>query len=189
MQLSHNVLAAIMAAEAAEEGIGSLGINLWNLIFQLLVFLILLFLLWRYAYRPLLKTLDERRERAAEIVESSDRIKREVAETEARQRQVLEEARREAQKIIAQAQAVADKKRQEAEGEARTAAEAIIAKARVEIGAERDQAIAQLRHEFGDLAILAAGKVLQQELGDHKELHSKLINDVLAGSKIGSNNN
>jgi len=188
MQLSYNIVAAVLAAEG-EEGLGQLGVNPGNLIAQLIIFLLMLFLLWRFAYRPLLKTLDERRDRAAEIIESSDRIKREVVETEARQRQVLEEARREAQNIIAQAQAVADKKRQEAEGEAKIAAEAIITRARAEIGAERDQAIAQLRHEFGDLAILAAGKVLQQELSERKELHTKLINDVLAGSKIGSNSN
>ncbi|NWJ48231.1 MAG: F0F1 ATP synthase subunit B [Chloroflexi bacterium] len=176
-----NRLFSIIAAEqATDEGIGALGINLWNFIFQLVAFLLMLLLLWRFVYRPILKTLDERKLRAAEIVESSDRIKREVAETEARQKQVFEDARRQAQEIIAQAQAVADKKRAAAEGEAKVAAEAIITKARVEIASERDQAIAQLRREFSDLAIAAAGKVIGEELNTRKDLHGKVINDVLS---------
>jgi F-type H+-transporting ATPase subunit b len=181
MQLSYQILASVVAAEAAkDEGIGALGINLSNFLWQLGSFLLMLFLLWRYVYRPVLKVLDERRERAAEIIENSDRIKRDLAETETRNRQVLEEARRQAQEIIAQAQSVSDKKRAEAEGEAKIAAEAILTRARAEIAAERDQAIAQLRKEFGDLAIQAASKIIQQELSSRKELHAQLINDVLA---------
>jgi F-type H+-transporting ATPase subunit b len=171
---------AVLAAETKEAGIAALGINLWNFLFQLGSFLLFMWLMWRFVYRPLMRVLDERRERAAEIIESSDRIKREVAETEARQKQVLEDARRQAQEIIAQAQGVADKKRLDAEGEAKTAAENILSKARAEIGAERDQAIAQLRREFGELAILAAGKVIGEELKGRKELHGKIINDVLS---------
>ncbi len=189
MQLLALKLYEVAAAEgSSDSGIGALGVNLWNFIFQLVSFLILLWLLSRFVYKPIMKMLDERRERAAEIVETSDRVKREMAETEVRQKQILEEARVQAQKIIGQAQDVADKKRQDAEGEAQKAAEAILVKARAEISAERDQAIAQLRREFSDLAILAASKVVQQELSERRDLHGKLINDVLS-SGINSGKN
>jgi F-type H+-transporting ATPase subunit b len=159
-----------------------LGISLGNLIFQAIGFAILLFVLWRFAYRPLLNILDERRARAQEIVEKSDQIKRDLSETEARNRAELEKARTEAQAIIAEARATKDRIVSEAREAAAAAAAAENERARAQLMQERDQAFAQLRRETADLAIAAATRVLGHELKTNPEVQTQLINDTLSNA-------
>jgi F-type H+-transporting ATPase subunit b len=149
------------------------------LLWQLLAFLILLFVFWRWVLPPLLKFLDERRQRAIEIVEGSDRIKRELAEAEERTRQAIAEASRRAQDIIAQANATSERIVSDAAAKAQAAGAVELEKARSQIAAERDAAITELRREFADLAILAATKVVRQELSVNPDLQRRLISDVL----------
>ncbi len=172
---------SIMAQAATESGSipDQLGISLYNLIFQGLGFIILMFILWRFAYKPLLRILDERRDRAQEIVEKSDQIKKDLSETEARSRAELEKARTEAQAIISEARQTRDRIVGDARAAAAAAAAAENEKARAELAQERDQAIAQLRRETADLAIAAATRVIGRELTTNKELQVQLINDVL----------
>ncbi|OJV94737.1 MAG: ATP synthase F0 subunit B [Chloroflexi bacterium 54-19] len=157
-----------------------LGISLGNLIFQALGFAILMFVLWRFAYKPLLRILDERRDRAQEIVEKSDQIKKDLSETEARTRGELEKARTEAQAIIAEARATRDRIVGDARDAAAAAAAAENERARAELAREREQAVAQLRRETADLAIAAATRVIGRELSTNKDLQVQLINDVLS---------
>ena len=98
---------------------GALGIALPQLITQLLSFGILIFLLWRFAYRPVLGALDARSERVRASMEQADRIERQLAETEQRNEQILIEARREAQQIIANAREIGDKQIAQARDAAR----------------------------------------------------------------------
>lgn len=156
-----------------------LGISLYNLIFQAIGFAILLAVLARFAYKPLLRILDERRDRAQEIVEKSDQIKKDLSETEARTRAELDKARTEAQAIIAEARQTRDRIVGEARDAAAAAAAAENERARAELAQERDQAIAQLRRETADLAIAAATRVIGRELSTNKDLQVQLINDVL----------
>ncbi|MBN9388364.1 MAG: F0F1 ATP synthase subunit B [Chloroflexi bacterium] len=172
---------SILAAEATDSSIpAQLGISLGNLIFQALGFAILMFVLWRFAYKPLLRILDERRDRAQEIVEKSDQIKKDLSETEARTRGELEKARTEAQAIIAEARATRDRIVGDARDAAAAAAAAENERARAELAREREQAVAQLRRETADLAIAAATRVIGRELSTNKDLQVQLINDVLS---------
>jgi F-type H+-transporting ATPase subunit b len=173
----------VLAQETAGESKSipdQLGISLYNLIFQAIGFAVLMFILWRFAYAPLLRVLDERRARAQEIVEKSDQIKRDLSETEARTRAELDKARTEAQAIIAEARQTRDRIVGDAREAAAAAAAAENDRARAEITAERDLAIAQLRRETADLAIAAATRVIGRELSTNKDLQLQLINDVLA---------
>jgi F-type H+-transporting ATPase subunit b len=182
MELMGETLALlpVRAALAAEEsGLGALGINLPNLIWQIVAFLILLFVLSRFAYGPLLKIIDERRARAQEIIDRSDQMKKEALESEARTREILNNAQREAQTIIASATARQQQIVEDTAAKQRQAEEQEIAKARQQIAAERDQAIQQLRREFADLTILAATQVVGKELQMNPKLQTQLINDVL----------
>lgn len=163
-----------------------LGVNLGGLLFQAAGFGILLFVLWRFAYGPLLRIIDERRERAQEIVDKSDQIKRDLSDTQARNKAEMDKARTEAQAIINEARTTKDRIVNEAVEKARAEASAEIQKARTEITAEREQAIAQLRHETADLAIIAATRVIGRELTVNKDLQSQLINDVLANASTGN---
>lgn len=172
---------SILAQDTTSSSIpDQLGISLYNLIFQAIGFAILMFVLWYFAYKPLLRILDERRDRAQEIVEKSDQIKKDLSETEARTRAELEKARTEAQGIIAEARATRDRIVGEARDAAAAAAAAENERARAELAREREQAVAQLRRETADLAIAAATRVIGRELSTNKDLQVQLINDVLS---------
>lgn len=167
--------------QAAEPtGIGQLGISGFNLLFQGIAFLILMYLLYRFAYKRLLATIDKRRELASEIVEANQKAKEDLSQTEERTRATLDEARRQAQEILAQAKAIQDRTVNESAEKARQTADQIIEQARQQINLERDQAIGQLRREFADLAVLAATRVVRQELQSSPELRNKLISETLS---------
>lgn len=154
-----------------------LGINLPLLIAQIINFLILLGLLYLFAYKPILKMFDERSNKIKESMELTDSIKEQAANAEEEAKKQIAEAGREGQEMIARAVKSGEEIRQKAQEDARPEAEALIEKARQEIQQERDEAIVELRKEFADLTITAAEKVIEQELD--KEAHKKLIDKVL----------
>ena len=163
-------------------GIADLGINLPVLIAQLVNFTILLVALRLLAWGPLLRILDERRERIREGLESSEEMKRQAAESDRQVQEQIEAARREGQALVAQAQDIAGRIQAEARTQAQADAEATLARARNEIQLERDTAIADLRKEFADLTISAAEKVINSSLDRNQ--HRRLIDEALAESSL-----
>lgn len=157
-----------------------LGINLPGLIAQLVNFILLLGLLYLVAYKPILKKFDERAQKIKESMEQTESIKEQAARAGEETKKQIEAASKEGQEVIARAVKTGEELRQKARQEARPEAEAIIAKARLEIQRERDEAIDELRKEFTDLTIEAAGKVIEQSLD--KEAHRQLIDKVLEES-------
>jgi F-type H+-transporting ATPase subunit b len=159
-------------------GIGALGFNLPALVAQLINFVLLLIIFRLLLYKPLLKILDERKQRIQEGLEASDEAKRRLSETEQEVSKELEKARQHGQEQIAQAQQIASRIQEEARQGARAEAEQLLERARGEIQLERDSAIADLRREFADLTITAAERVIKEELDETK--HRRLIEEVLA---------
>jgi F-type H+-transporting ATPase subunit b len=159
-------------------GIGALGFNLPALIAQLINFTLLLVIFRLLLYKPLLKVLDDRKKRIEEGLEASDEAKRRLAETEQDVAKELDKARQEGQAQIAQAQQISARIQEEARQQARAEAEQLLERARSEIQLERDSAIAVLRHEFADLTITAAERVIKRSLD--KDTHRELIQEVLA---------
>jgi F-type H+-transporting ATPase subunit b len=155
----------------------ALGINVSALIVQLLAFLILVFLLWRYAYRPIVSALDQRAERVSSSMEQADRIERQLAETETRNQQILTEARREAQQIVAQAREVGDRQTAQILEAARQRADEQLQQSLAQLRAEEQRAKQEHRQEFADLVIRAASRVVRQELDPQK--HLQLIETTL----------
>jgi F-type H+-transporting ATPase subunit b len=140
---------SVASAQEAEGGIGALGFSLPGLIAQLVNFTILLIVLRLFLYKPVLRILDERRRRIQEGVEAAAAAAAAATQSESESRRALEQARAEGQEAIARAQDAAARLREELETRARAEAEQIVARAREEIALERDQAIEQLRREFG----------------------------------------
>ena len=159
-----------------------LGINLQLLIAQIINFLLLLGLLYMFAYKPILKMFDERANRIKESMDMTESVKQQAANAEEDARKRIEEAGKEGQEVIARAIKTGEEIKQKAEQDAKPEAEALIARARNEIQQERDEAITELRKEFTDLTISAAEKVIEQELD--KEAHRQLIDKVLEESDI-----
>lgn len=156
---------------------GGLGINLPALIVQLFAFLILIYVLWRFAYRPILNALDQRSERVRQSMDQADRIERQLAETELRNQEILAEARREAQMIVARAREVGDNQIAQARDVAREEADKQLQQSLAQLRAEEQRVRNDLRQEFADMVVLAASRVVRQELDPQK--HRQLINETL----------
>lgn len=154
-------------ADAANEIAVNFGWNLPHFIAQIISFCIVAFLLHRFAYKPILKVLEERRERIAQGLANAEKIKKELAETEAARRETLEKAGAEANKMIEEARAAAARVQEQETQKAIKAAEDIIAKARESIEADRVNMLAELRREVGKLVVettmKVTGKVLTPE--------------------------
>jgi len=161
-------------------GIAELGISLPTLVTQVVTFIILLVALRFVAYKPLMRMLDERSRRVRESMEQAESVKEQSAHAEEETRKKLEAASREGQERISRAVRAGEEVKQKAQEEARHEAEALINRARAEIQRERDEAIGEVRREFADLTILAAGKVIDRSLD--KEEHRQLIDKVLEES-------
>ncbi len=156
---------------------GELGINLPSLLAQLVNFGILLGILYLVAYKPIMKMLDERSNRIKESMEQTEVIKDKAEKAEEEIAKQLKEAGRQSQAVIDRGVRTGEEMRQKAQEEAKKEAEALLARARNEIRRERDGVIDDLRREFADLTILAAGKVIDRTLD--REAHRQLIDKVL----------
>jgi len=165
----------------------ALGINLPSLAAFLINFILLLTLLRFTLFKPVLKTLDERRRRIAESLSAADTAAESAREAERRVQEQVRQAQLQGQEIIATAQGIAQRIQDDANRNAQTRAQATITQAQVTIRQETEAARAALRREFADLTILAAEKVINQSLD--KQSHLRLINEVLAQTGAGVNNN
>ncbi len=161
-------------------GLAGLGISLPTLLAQIINFAILLGLLYLVAYKPVMRMFDERSRKIKESMEQTEFIKEQAAHAEEEVKKQLEAAGKEGQEVVARAVRTGEDVKREAQQEARQEADSLIARARTEIQRERDGAIDELRKEFADLTILAASKVIDRSLD--KEAHRQLIDKVLKES-------
>ncbi len=157
-----------------------LGINLPTLLAQIINFALLLGLLYLVAYKPIMRIFDERSNRIKESMEQTEVIKEQAANAEEEFKKRLEAAGREGQELISRAMRTGEEAGRKVHQDARQEAETLIEKARLEIQRERDGVIDELRREFTDLTIEAAGKVIERSLD--KEAHRELIDKVLEES-------
>ncbi|MBI2886378.1 MAG: F0F1 ATP synthase subunit B [Chloroflexi bacterium] len=160
----------------------ALGINIPGLVAQIVNFLLLFFLLSRFAFKPILNMLDQRAQRIKESLEAADRVRQEAAQSQVNIQSQLDAARREGQAIIEQAARAAEQLREEVREAARREAEAIVARAKADFDLEREKAIEELRRQFADITILAAEKVINESLD--RARHQRLISEVLEQSRL-----
>jgi F-type H+-transporting ATPase subunit b len=158
---------------------GLLTIN-GTLIAQLLIFLVMLGVLYRFAWGPLLGILNERRSRIAQGVEATQRALQELEAAEKERQAKLEEARREAQAMLDRITKQAEDLRKELEAKAREQAEALIVRARADIEQERQKAVQDLRLQVADLAVMAASRIIGESLDPtkHRELIERAIEEA-----------
>lgn len=161
----------------------SLGINGWNLLVQLIAFIIFLWLLWRFALGPITRVIDERQARIKESMEAAQRMQTELAATAARNEEVLVEARQQAQQIVAQSREAGEATLNRAREQANAQAEEYLARAEATLRQETRQARQQLRQEVADLAVMAAGRIVRKELDPAAQ--ARLIEEALAEATPG----
>jgi F-type H+-transporting ATPase subunit b len=163
-----------------EQLIETFDINLSSLIAQVVNFTILLLILSVFAYKPIMKLLDERSNKIKESLEMAETVKAQAQEAGEETKKRISEAVREGQEIIGRAVKSGEELRQKAQADAVVDGENIITRARAEIKQERDEAIDGVRREFADLTILAAGKVIDRSLDE--KTHRELIDEILEKS-------
>ena len=169
-------------AEAARTTGETFGFSPWLFFSQVISFSIVAFLLQKFAYKPILNVLEERRKRIADGLANADKIKLQLAESEQRVQDILAKANADAQRMIdearASAQVLADKRAQQAISEA----EQIIARAHEATVIERDKTMAELKREVGRLVISTTSKVTGKVLSsdDQKRLSDEAAREVAA---------
>ena len=143
------------------------GVDWQHLIAQILSFCIVCALLYRFAYRPVLAMLEERRKRIAEALADAEKTKAELARTGAQRQQVLDEVNKQAAFLIEEARAAATRVQQQETQKAIAAAEQIMVKAREAAVQDHDRMLADLKREVGRLVVEATaavtGKILTPE--------------------------
>ena len=163
------------------QGARELGGSSSVLVAQVINFVILFGLLLLVGYKPLTKMFDERSKKIKDSMEQTELVKKQAERAEEEVKKQLEVASKEGQEVIARAMKTGEEIRREAQEQAKQDAEVLIARARTEIQRERDDAIDELRKGFADVTILAAEKVVDRSLD--KEVHRKLIDKVLEESE------
>ena len=156
-----------------------MNINL-TLIIQMFVFALLVYLVMKYVWPPILEIMDERARNIAKGLDAAERGREELKQANEKAEVIIREARARAQQIIEQAQHRANEAIEEAKGTASTEGQRLLAAAQQQIGLESTRARETLRHEVGALAVRAASKLLEREIDPraHAELIDKLAEQI-----------
>ena len=155
------------------------GLIVWTVV----TFVLLLLVLNKFAWKPLLKALHDRESSIRGTLEHAENAKAEAEKILEENRRQLAKAGEEAQKILAEGRALGDRLKQEIVEQANAQSRRMTEQARLEIERDKESAIAQLRGEVASLAINAAGRILNETLDEKK--HRALIDDSL--SKLPKN--
>jgi F-type H+-transporting ATPase subunit b len=168
-------LFAVTAPVLAAGGLTQInpGLTLWAAI----TFLVLLVVLSKFAWGPIVKMLDEREKTIHGAIESAKKERAEAEKLLASQKESLAKATREAAELAKRNQDEVEKLRQELTAKARKEAEELVASARKQIVEEKTKAAAELRGMVADLAIEAAGKLVKASLDDKAQ--RALVEDYL----------
>jgi len=168
--------------ESARQTGEQFGVNWPLFLSNAISFLLVCALLQRFAYRPILDVLEQRRQRIAESLENAEKIKEQLAEAETKHAEILERANGEAQKMINEARASAAALAQTRQQQAITEAEGIIAQAREAIALERDRMFTDLRREVARLVVDTTGKVTGKILTaeDQRRLSEEAAREIAA---------
>jgi F-type H+-transporting ATPase subunit b len=154
-----------------------LGLLLWNLI----AFLILLFILRKFAWKPILNSLKTRETSIAESLATAEKVKAEMAQLKSENEALLAKAREERAQMLKEARDTKDKIINEAKEQAKTEANKIISDAHAAIQQQKMAALTDVKNQVGNLVIEVAEKVLRRELGDKAQQETfikKLADEV-----------
>jgi len=154
-----------------------IGLIFWMLI----AFSILLFILGKFAWKPILKLLHEREESIEKALQAAEEAKAEMLKLQANNEQIVAEARKQADAIIKEAREMKEKMVSEAKIAAANEADKIMKNAKVAIENEKNQAMNEIRNQIAEFSVLIAEKIIRKELSNEnkqKEYIDSLLNDI-----------
>ena len=152
-----------------------LGLFFWTLI----AFLLVLFILAKFAWKPILSSLNERETGIAESIAVTERVKAEMGQMKAENEKLMVQAREERSAMLKEAKEMKDRIIGEAKEQAKTEANKIIVDAQHQITQQKNAAITEVKNEIGSLAIEVAEKILRKQLNaaDGQEAYMKMLAD------------
>jgi F-type H+-transporting ATPase subunit b len=153
------ILAADSFGEMVKQTGETFGFDTKIFLSQVISFIIVALVLRRFAYKPILAVLEERRQRIAEGLLNAEKIKQQLAEAEQRHAEILAKANAQAQKMIDEARESASHVAERKQQEAVAAAEQIMAKAREASAIEHERTMTELKRELGRLVVATTAKV------------------------------
>lgn len=176
------LLAATESGGIAAQTAKQFGLDLPHFLTQLVSFLLVAGLLYKFAYKRILDVLDERRRRIEEGLSNAEKIKGELAKTEASRQDVLNKANAQANKLIEEARAAAARVQEQETQKAIATAEQIITKAREAATAEHARMLVELKREVGRLVVETTGRVTGKVLttDDQKRLAEETSKQLAA---------
>ena len=150
------------------------GLFIWTIV----TFLVLLALLAKFAWRPLLQALESRQEAIRKSLDDAQQAKQDLERLHQESAQIIRQARVDAESIITETRADAGRLREEMRQKAKAEADGIVKNAERQIQLETTRALQQIRHEAVDLSVMIASKLLQRNLS--KEDNERLIAEALS---------
>ncbi|HMR14844.1 F0F1 ATP synthase subunit B [Mariniflexile maritimum] len=157
----------------------SLGLFFW----QLVLFVVLVLLLKKFAWKPILDAVEKREEGIKGALESAEKAKLDMQNLQADNQKLLKEARAEREEMLKEARDIKNKMIEDAKGEAQAQANKMIAQAQSAIESEKKAAIAELKTQVANLSIDIAEKVIREELSN-KDKQEKLVASMLGEAKL-----
>ena len=157
----------------------SVGLFFW----QTILFLVLVFILKKYAWKPILDSVSEREDTIRESLDSAENAKKELAELQSKNESLIAEAKIERDALLKEARELKDKIVGEAKGEAKEEADKIVQAAHGAIEAQKAGAIAEMKSEMASLSISIAEKIIRKELANDDKQRA-LANELVADLKL-----
>lgn len=157
----------------------SFGLFFW----QAIILIVLIFLLAKFAWKPIMAALEARESGIADALVSAEIARKELLNLKADNQKLLDEARVERDNMLKEAREIKEKMIADAKTEAQVQGEKMIAQAKATIESEKNAAMAELKSHVSTLSIDIAEKILKSELAD-KEAQSKLVATMLNDAKL-----
>jgi len=156
-----------------------LGLIVWTLI----AFIVVLFILKKFAWKPILKGLNDREANIASSIATAERVKLEMAQLKSENEELLASAREERAAMLKEAKEIKDKMINDAKEDAKVQASKIITEAQASILNQKMAAITDIKNQVGNLVIEVSEKILRRELGNKTE-QEKYIRDLTDDIKL-----
>jgi F-type H+-transporting ATPase subunit b len=170
--------ASPLLAQEGEKRVDLLSPNTGVMFWTLVIFVVLLVVLSRFAFKPLTAAVEAREKALEEAITSAKRDRDAAAQLLAEQQRALDATRADAQRVIAEGRTTAEKLRNEMLEQTKQQQHELLERARTEIDNERKRAIADLRREAVELALAGASKVIERNLDD--QTNRRLVESFLA---------
>ena len=157
----------------------SFGLFIW----QIILFLLLLFLLRKFAWKPILNAVNDREQGIKDAMASAENARREMENLQADNEKLLKEARAERDAMLKEARELKTKMIPEAKEEAKAEADKMVSQAQMAIESEKKAAVAELKSQVASLSVEIAEKVVKSELSN-KDKQLKLVEDMLGDATL-----